>query len=162
MGGVRARIEELCDYLSIPVLAKEVGDGINKKTAIELEEAGVKAIDVAGFGGINWSVIEKNRINEKRNVFQDWGISTLESLKQCSGLKIPLIASGGIRSGIDVAKAIRLGAGMSSASLPFLKALVEGRLELEVGDWIEELKTTMMLTRSKNLRELKKAELLSE
>lgn len=160
--GVENKIRDLCDYLSIPVLVKEVGNGINEKVALELQNAGVKAIDVAGFGGTNWSVIEKSRINEKRNVFEGWGISTLESLKQCAGLKIPLIASGGVRNGLDVAKAIRFGAGMSSASLPFLKALVEGRLEQEVSDWIEELKITMMLTRSRNLKELKKAGLLSE
>ncbi len=157
--GVREKIAELCDYLSIPVLAKEVGNGINGKTALELQKAGVKAIDLAGFGGTNWGEIEKKRNGETRNVFKNWGVSTLQSLKECRNLKTPIIASGGIRNGLEVAKTIRLGATLASASLPFLKAVVEDRLEKELDEWLKELKIAMMLTRSSNLNELRKAEI---
>jgi isopentenyl-diphosphate delta-isomerase len=158
--GVRGRIEELCDYLSVPVLVKEVGNGLNRRTALELQACGVKGLDVAGFGGTNWSVIESERRGLKGSVFEGWGLSTLESLLECRGLKIPVIGSGGVRSGLDVARVIRLGGSLASASLPFLKAVLEGRLESEIEKWVEELKITMMLTRSKSLKELRKAELL--
>ena len=158
--GVGDKIKGLCDYLSVPVLVKEVGNGLNSRTALELQKLGVKGIDIAGFGGTNWSVIESKRLKTERNVFENWGLTTLESLSECKNLRIPVIGSGGVRSGLDVAKVIRLGGSLASASLPFLKAVLENRLDEEIGKWVEELKITMMLTRSKNLKELRRAKLL--
>lgn len=157
-------LEKACEKLRVPVIAKEVGCGVNAQTARELEQAGVAAIDVAGLGGTSWSAVELYRGGSEGKTFWNWGIPTIESLKQCVGaVKIPLIASGGVRSGLDAAKAIRLGASLAGAALPFLKAQNKGGalgVRNEISRWKNELKTAMFLTRSKNLTQLRQAQLL--
>lgn len=163
--GVLSCIEKLCSEVSIPVIVKETGAGINDEVAVELERAGVKAIDVSGAGGTSWSAVELHRAGMKeRKEFWDWGIPTKQALEQCrKAIKLPLIASGGLRSGMDVAKCIRLGANLAGAAYPFIKAQdtlgVKGVSE-EISLWVRELKTAMLLTRSQNLEELRRARLL--
>lgn len=185
--GCLAAIANAADKLSVPIIAKEVGTGINGEVAKELEKAGVAAIDVAGVGGTSWAGVETFRKGlEMGHTFWDWGIPTAEAVRECAKkVKIPLIASGGVRSGLDVAKAIRLGATLGGGALPFIRALVKesrvvqallstGEVEhlpeikvtedaeavrRQVQKWKAELRATMLLTRSKNLEMLKKARL---
>ncbi|MFH1750273.1 MAG: type 2 isopentenyl-diphosphate Delta-isomerase [Candidatus Micrarchaeota archaeon] len=162
--GALHQIGKVCDYLDVPVIVKETGAGINGIVAKELEQAGVSAIDISGVGGTSWSAIELYRKGAKAGgAFWDWGNTTVECLRECSeAVRIPLIASGGVRSGLDVAKAIRLGATLGGAGLPFIKAQNAGGIEgirKEIQMWKEELKIAMFLTRSKNLADLRKAKL---
>lgn len=93
------------------VIVKETGAGISKETAKKLEKAGISAIDVAGHGGTNWSLVEYYRDGIHGKTFENWGISTAVSLIEClNTVKIPIISSGGLRNGIDVAKSLALGA----------------------------------------------------
>lgn len=127
--GLLSKIEKICRSLSIPVIAKEVGWGIAPQTAADLVNAGVTMIDIAGAGGTSWSKVEQYRAQSQTAArvaaaFSDWGLTTLESLLliRRSHPEIPLIASGGLRSGIDVAKVIALGASLAGLAGPLLKA----------------------------------------
>lgn len=141
-----------------PIIVKETGAGISAETARQIEKAGARAIDVSGFGGTNFALIESMRGGVKD--FENWGIPTACSLFEVRGaVKIPVIASGGIRSGIDMAKSIALGAGCCGAALPFLKpaAISEKDVEEKIKEFIQQLKIAMMLTGSRNISELRKA-----
>ena len=127
--GLLAKIEGVCNNLSVPVIVKEVGWGISAKTAHQLAEAGVSAIDVAGAGGTSWSQVEMHRSNDPyqarlAGAFIDWGIPTTQALINVqSGVPGMIIfASGGVRDGIDIAKSIALGASLGGMAGPFLKA----------------------------------------
>ncbi|MCB0224656.1 MAG: alpha-hydroxy-acid oxidizing protein, partial [Anaerolineae bacterium] len=126
-------VEQVCRTLPVPVIAKEVGWGFAEDTARRLIEAGVAAIDVAGAGGTSWSQVEMYRAKTEvqRRVaatFVDWGIPTSEAIqaaRQAGGTGFPIIASGGLRNGLDIAKCIALGANMGGMAGPFLKAAVK-------------------------------------
>ncbi len=150
-------IKITCEKLSVPVIAKETGAGIGSEAAKKLREAGVKYIDVAGAGGTSWSAIEYERGGGVPG-FAEWGIPTVAGLLADKGI-LPLIASGGVRSGIDVAKAIALGAELGGAAQPFLRAYGKGKLESEINLWKEQLKVCMFLTGSKDIVSLKKAKI---
>jgi isopentenyl-diphosphate delta-isomerase len=123
-----SRIEVVCRSLSVPVVVKEVGFGISGDVARKLVNVGVAAIDVAGAGGTSWAAVESRRAptTELRMLaeqFWNWGIPTVESLAAVrqAAPDLPLIASGGIRQGLDVAKAIALGASLGGLASPLLK-----------------------------------------
>ena len=127
--GLLSKIEMVCRTLPVPVIAKEVGWGFSKEDVRRLAEAGVAAIDVAGAGGTSWSQVEMHRAtNESQRrlaaAFVDWGIPTAEAITNvCSAApELVLIASGGLRSGVDIAKCIALGARLGGMAGPFLKA----------------------------------------
>lgn len=167
--GLLSKIEKVCQALSVPVIAKEVGWGFSEKAARQLADAGVSAIDVAGAGGTSWSQVEMHRAQNKSqarlaSAFLDWGIPTAESIlnirKAVPGLII--FASGGIRSGVDIAKCIALGARLGGMASPFLKSAVHS-----VDDTIQtiqqiqrEIQICMFVAGVKNLDELKKIKLL--
>ena len=148
-----SKVEEVCAKLPVPVIAKEVGWGFSKSTAKRLVDAGVSAIDVAGAGGTSWSQVEMYRAPTARHArvagaFIDWGIPTAVSVQYCreAAPELPIIASGGIGNGIDVAKCIALGANLVGFAGQFLKAAdkngVEGVVELaEI--LTDELRITM-------------------
>lgn len=158
------KIETITASLSVPVLAKEVGCGIDKETAQKLVNVGVKGIDVAGLGGTSWAAVEMYRQTEpvRKSVcanFINWGIPTVPALLDLSGLPedVIKISSGGLESGIDVAKSLALGAELAGFARKFILAAAEGERELEqtIQKIILELKISLFLTGSTNLREIK-------
>jgi isopentenyl-diphosphate delta-isomerase len=123
------KIEQVCTQLDVPVAAKEVGWGISADAARRLVEVGVQAIDVAGAGGTSWSQVEMHRAETEAQrrlagAFVDWGIPTAEALKNVREAlpDVPVFASGGLRTGTDVAKCLALGADLCGMASPFLKA----------------------------------------
>ena len=127
--GLISRIEAVCKALPVPVIAKEVGWGFSKKTARQLAEAGVAAIDVAGAGGTSWSQVEMHRAKNESQArlaaaFIDWGIPTSQAILNVrqAAPDLFVFASGGLRSGVDIAKCIALGASLGGMASPFLKA----------------------------------------
>ncbi|MFG1242129.1 type 2 isopentenyl-diphosphate Delta-isomerase [Xanthobacter versatilis] len=128
--GVLDRIGSLCASLSAPVVVKEVGFGLSGAVARRLADCGVAALDVAGAGGTNWALVEGERgTGRSRAVataFADWGIPTAQAVVEVRAAcpDLPLIASGGVRHGVDAAKAIRLGADLVGQAAGTLKAAI--------------------------------------
>lgn len=163
------RIEEICKKLSVPVIVKEVGSGISYSVAKKLFDAGVSAVDVAGLGHVSWPEVEGASSNDvvykmAADVFSDWGIPTLECAAEIAEKlpKMQLIASGGLRNGLDVAKSIACGASVCGMASSILKKLIESRSECEV--FLEalslELKVAMFCTGSRNIDMLKTAKIV--
>jgi isopentenyl-diphosphate Delta-isomerase len=162
--GLFAKIAQLCQQLPVPVIAKEVGNGISGAMAQKLIAAGVSAIDVAGAGGTSWAKVEAGRAKDPKQrrlgqTFADWGIPTAACLVQVRSVApmIPLIASGGLRNGLDAAKAIGLGADLAGMALPFLSAANESEAALQ--ELIEiltaELTTALFCSGAANLADLR-------
>ncbi len=164
---VLSKISEIAGNLDKPVIVKETGAGISAETARALETAGVKAIDVSGVGGTSFSAVEYYRSNSQDSVqhdlaeaFWDWGVPTAVSLVETAQtVKLPIIASGGLRSGIDVAKALALNACLASISQPILETAVKSLKETEAKllKLIEELRTSMFLVGAQKISTLPKA-----
>jgi isopentenyl-diphosphate Delta-isomerase len=153
--GLLRRIEEVCRSLTVPVIAKEVGWGISEGVARQLMNAGISAIDVAGAGGTSWSEVEAHRapsehLRRLAHAFADWGIPTAEALLMAArgAPGIPLFASGGMRTGIDAAKALALGASVAGIASPFLKAAVVSSDEVTyaIDQFAAELRVAMFCT----------------
>jgi isopentenyl-diphosphate delta-isomerase len=166
--GLLEKIEAVCRALPVPVIAKEVGWGIGGETARRLAMAGVAAIDVAGAGGTSWSQVEKYRgrtADAKRlaGLFRGWGLSTADALVECRSAvpDLPLIASGGIRDGLEAAKSIALGAQLAGAAGPFLRAAMQGAeaVEAELQRWITELRVAMFAAGARDLAALRETPL---
>lgn len=161
--GVLERLAQVCEKLSVPVIVKEVGCGISVDTAKKLIEAGVSGIDVGGRGGTSWGYIEGLRSNAEQTMalaaqFRDWGIPTAYSLAAVRKLDntLPLIATGGIRDGLTVAKAVALGANMAGIGLPLLTASLKGEEALFdcVETLVRGLQITMVATGCNTLSQL--------
>ena len=160
--GVLAKITDLVKSMDVPVIVKEVGAGISREVAIKLEMAGVSAINVAGVGGTSWAGVEKLRAETVKDnlkihlgeMFWDWGIPTAASLIETKkAVKLPLVASGGLRNGLEVAKCVALGASMAAMAYPFLRAASQSRESLFAfaDTLLAELKSTMFLVGAKNI-----------
>jgi len=147
--GVSEAFGRLCDRLDIPVIAKETGAGMSDSVCRKLADLGATMINVSGAGGTSWSKVEYARKGYVQG-FGEWGIPTAVSILMCSKI-LPTIASGGVRSGMDIAKSIALGAKLGAAASPFLKA---GDPNQVIKDWTLQLKTVMFLTNSKKLADL--------
>ncbi len=127
--GLLDKIEQVCRRLEVPVIAKEVGWGFSEQAATRLAQVGVSAIDVAGAGGTSWSQVEMYR-NEDAHLanvaaaFRSWGIPTANSIRMVrrAAPELVVLASGGLRDGVDIAKCIALGASIGGMAGPFLKA----------------------------------------
>ncbi|MEY7849242.1 type 2 isopentenyl-diphosphate Delta-isomerase [Natrarchaeobius sp. A-rgal3] len=166
--GCLTEIERVAADLSVPVVVKETGNGISRSTAKRLTDAGVDAVDVAGQGGTTWSGIESYRaaaVGADRQeaigrLFRAWGVPTAVSTLEAASEHDCVIASGGVRSGLDVAKAIALGARAGGLAKPFLSPA--GRGTDAVVDLIEtltlELRTAMFVTGSASVPELRSAD----
>lgn len=162
--GLASKIEAVCRALPVPVVAKEVGWGISPQTAQLLANAGVAAIDVAGSGGTSWSEVEYHRTDDPRlrrlaRDFADWGIPTAESLLMVNGLlpEMTLFASGGLRTGVDVAKCIALGADLAGMASPFLKAAAQNAeaVAAEISAVTMALRVAMFVSGARNLQALR-------
>ncbi len=167
--GLLAKIEQVCKSLPVPVIAKEVGNGISVSMAARLMNVGVSAIDVAGAGGTSWALVEGERAEnalEKQlgKTFANWGIPTADCIQGISQAypQLPLIASGGLRHGVDVAKSIALGADLAGLALPFLRAATVSPAAVaeKVEILLAELRTVLFCTGSKNLASLQRGGVL--
>lgn len=166
--GLFAKIEQLVRVLPVPVVAKEVGNGISAVMAQRLVEIGVAAVDVAGAGGTSWARVESERAKDPKqqrlgNTFADWGISTADCITDIRALPatgagtVPLIASGGLRNGLDAAKALALGADLAGMALPFLQAASHSAAALDelCEALIAEIVTVLFCTGCASLAELR-------
>lgn len=162
--GLLDKISKLCNQLPVPVIAKEVGNGISATMAEKLIAVGVAAIDVAGAGGTSWAKVESERAENALQyrlgrTFADWGLPTAECITGIRAIapKIPLIASGGLRHGLDAAKAIALGADLAGLAMPFLQAAADSEAAVyELAEvLIAEITTVLFCTGNANLYQLK-------
>lgn len=167
--GLLDKIADLCYKLPVPVIAKEVGNGISAAMAKKLIDAGVAAIDVAGAGGTSWARIEGQRATDPRQrrlgeTFADWGLPTAECITEvrANSPDIPLIASGGLRNGLDVAYAIALGADLAGLAWPFLQAAAESEAAVDslVEILIAEISTVLFCTGSRTIKDLQQPQVL--
>jgi isopentenyl-diphosphate delta-isomerase len=162
--GLLRKIEQVCRELPVPVIIKEVGCGISENVARKLTEVGVAGIDVAGAGGTSWSEVERYRAHTETGnniaaTFTSWGISTAESIERvrlgAPGLTI--IASGGLRNGLDVAKVIALGTDAGGIATPLLKvaSISAEAVMLALQEIVEGLRISMFCIGAASLGELK-------
>ena len=163
--GCAAAIASVVQHLRLPVIAKETGAGLSRSTAVRLRDLGVKALDVGGVGGTSFAAVEGLRAEAQGiagsqrlgEVLRDWGIPTPVSVAGVQPVGLPVIATGGIRTGLDAAKALALGASLVGVARPLLQAALEG--DAAVDRWIEqfldELRTVLFLTGSKDLAALR-------
>ncbi|MDD8019446.1 MAG: type 2 isopentenyl-diphosphate Delta-isomerase [Bacteroidota bacterium] len=164
--GVLHGIEKLVKGLPIPVIVKEIGAGISAEVALRLVNIGVTYIDVAGAGGTSWAGVEilRRKKNEQKALhpFWDWGISTVDAIQEVVLMKeqfprLTVIASGGMTSGLDCAKAIAFGADLTASARPMIKILMEnGKKELhkKINQWMTEMKGAMFLIGASTIEEL--------
>ncbi|MDR1334017.1 MAG: type 2 isopentenyl-diphosphate Delta-isomerase [Holosporaceae bacterium] len=169
--GLLKKIEKICAALKYPVIVKEVGYGISASVAEKLQSAGVYAVDVAGAGSVSWSNIESKRssdivVKKAAEAFSDWGNPTVECIKAVNEIrkKMKIIASGGVKNGVDMAKSIALGADVCANAFNFLHTIMISRSDCE--NYVEslslELKTAMFCAGCRNIQELKKVKLLKK
>jgi isopentenyl-diphosphate delta-isomerase len=166
--GVEAAIGRLARALDVPLIAKEVGSGISGAVARRLVDCGVAAIDVAGAGGTSWAAVEGSRAvgqgQALGEIFRDWGIPTARCLADVRDAcpDVPMIASGGIRHGLDAAKAIRLGATLAGQAASLLGPAMAGTeaVVAHVEGFATALRIACLATGSRDLGSLRKAELV--
>jgi len=163
------KIAELVRELEVPVVAKSVGSGIAPSTAQRLFDAGVAAIDVAGAGGTSWARVEGKRSSDPLRAklaeqFADWGFPTAlatRAMRQAFP-SATIVASGGIRSGVDVAKALALGADLAGIALPLLEPATRGAdaVSEALAEILEGLRIAMFATGSRTVARLRDALLM--
>ena len=166
--GVLSKVKEVAGGLDVPIVMKETGCGIAHEDAVKLEKAGVAGLELSGVGGTSWAAVEHHIAREEGKRDQEalgralwnWGIPTAISVvetSQTTSLKI--IASGGLRTGVEMAKAIALGADAVGIARPFLEKAVEGpeTLREHIENILLEFRTVMFLVGAKNIQELKRA-----
>jgi isopentenyl-diphosphate delta-isomerase len=169
--GVLEGIGKVVQGIDKPVIAKETGAGIAAEEAAKLENVSVKGIDISGVGGTSWAAVEYYRTKKGENdsqrrlgnVFWDWGIPTASSIVEVAQyVNIPVIASGGIRNGIDIAKSLALGASLTSLSQPVLQMASKGLKETvdALSLLIEELRTVMFLVGAETIQDLRRTPLV--
>lgn len=168
--GLLARLERLVERAPVPVIAKETGAGISREVAEKLAKIGVKGVDVGGAGGTSFAKVEGFRALAKGDLllsqlcedFAEWGIPTAASVLEVRAAsdELTVIATGGLRSGIDAAKALRLGADLCGFAYPVLRAAAAGGYEGALSYMrrvIEGLRKTLFLTGSRSVAELRRA-----
>jgi isopentenyl-diphosphate delta-isomerase len=169
--GLLPRIEAICRALTVPVIVKEVGWGISAVEARSLVDAGVAVIDVAGAGGTSWTQVEMHGAHTRHQAelaaaFLDWGIPTAVTLRETHQAlpTVPLIASGGLRNGVDLAKCIALGASLGGMAGPFLRSAAESPEAVHdcIRTTIAQLRVAMFAAGCGTLDALHQAELWAD
>ena len=159
------KIGTIVRQLEVPVIVKEIGMGISLSVAERLAEAGVRIIDTAGHGGTNWARIEAQRADdlELGATFAEWGIPTPDSIRAVTSVPgVTVVGSGGVRTGIDVAKAVALGADMVGLAYPFLKAALESAdaVVARIDRTLTELRVSMFCAGIRTVADLRAASLI--
>lgn len=162
---VLVNVEEIAAVSPVPVIAKEVGFGFSRETVEKLFACGIRIFDNGGQGGTNFITIENQRSGLMAEGFEHWGIPTAWSLGEIKALQLPIviIASGGIRTPVEAAKAIAMGADMIGLAAPFLKAYVregEAGVESYLQGFLYGLQAAALMTGSRNLAELSRQPLI--
>lgn len=162
--GIREALRAAVADSPVPAVAKETGAGLSREVAIELAELGFSALDVGGAGGTSFAAVEQRRAAERGDrrgarlghTFRDWGLTTAVSVVGAAGAGLPVIATGGVRTGLDAAKALALGASAVSVGRPLLAAALEGEGAVDewVGHFLEELRGAVFLSGARSCREL--------
>ncbi len=170
-GDTRARgcldaIRRVCAALRVPVIAKETGAGISRAQALLLRETGVAGLDVGGAGGTSFALVEALRAADRDlgaaarlgQMLADWGLPTAVSVAQCVGLGPAVIATGGVRSGLDAARALALGADAVGVARPMLTAALAGYDTLRdyVAEFLQALRVVLFLTGARTVPELRR------
>lgn len=170
--GLLKHIEQICRELPVPVIAKEVGNGIGAADARRLRDVGVHIIDVAGAGGTSWSEVERFRHTTQRGAkaagaFAGWGIPTTEAVREVREAlpDITLIGSGGVRSGVDMAIVLALGADLAGTAKPALESAIDERGSEAVIEnlqgFINELRVAMFCSGCRDVQALRALKLQS-
>ncbi|MGD9678590.1 MAG: type 2 isopentenyl-diphosphate Delta-isomerase [Vulcanibacillus sp.] len=162
--GVLDRIQAIREAVDIPVIVKEVGFGISKEVSIKLKERGITIIDIGGKGGTNFAMIESRRRTNPLTVFNNWGIGTVTSLLEVKSVgNIEVIASGGIRNSLHIAKAIGLGAATVGIAGLILKKLIDSNVN-SVIEFINQMHVELRLLMTglgvKNIIDLQKKDIV--
>ncbi len=164
--GTEAAVRALTKASPVPVIAKETGAGISRAVALRLRRLGIRAIDVGGVGGTSFAAIEALRAQSAGDTlrmslgerFRDWGIPTAVAVVGASSARLPVIATGGVRSGLDAAKALALGATVVGVGRPLLQAALQG--EAACWEWLAafelELRTAVFLSGIKRGSDLRR------
>ncbi|TMI83483.1 MAG: type 2 isopentenyl-diphosphate Delta-isomerase [Bacillati bacterium ANGP1] len=163
--GLREAIAGVVASIGVPAIAKETGAGLSRQAAQELRRLGVRALDVGGLGGTSFAAVETIRAQARGDirgaalgtVYRDWGIPTAVSVVAARAAGLPIIATGGIRTGLDAAKAIALGASLVGIARPLLVAALKGPAAVEawIGQFLEELRAAVFLTGGKRVDDLR-------
>ncbi len=158
--GLLDSIKEIVERIEVPLMVKETGAGICAEDAVKLEKIGVSAIDIAGAGGTSWAAVETYRSDEKYlgKLYWDWGIPTaISTIEVSQSVNIPIMTSGGIRSGLDAAKAIALGAEAVGIAYPVLRGAQRGYENVisVIKKFNESLKVAMYLVGAHDIDDLK-------
>ena len=168
--GEAAALKTLTEKVSVPVIAKETGAGVCREQALLLRSCGVAAIDVGGAGGSSMSALEAERSKARGDarthniglLFRNWGIATPVSIIEAKVARLPLISTGGVRTGLDMARALALGATLVGMGFPFLKAASQSYdavCEL-LETIVAELKVAMQLSGAASLEQLQQTDLV--
>ena len=162
--GYNGLISQITDAVNIPVLAKETGCGISAESAEMLVKSGIDFIDIEGAGGTSWAAVETYRAEDKYlgELFWDWGIPTaVSTVEVTNAVNVPVISSGGIRSGLEAAKAIALGADAVGMALPFLKnSNSQDHLIDFINKFNDSLRLAMFLVGANSIEELKQSKIV--
>lgn len=159
------QIVRSCERVSVPVVVKETGCGMTARDVLRLRDVGVRAVDVSGRGGTNFVTIENaRRSHSGYDYLADWGLTTVESLidiRKCEALKanpVEIFASGGVRTPLDVVRALALGASAVGVAGEFLHTLMhegEDALAQQISDWQEQIRVIMALLGCKSVADLR-------
>jgi isopentenyl-diphosphate delta-isomerase len=159
--GVTEAIQRFCDRTPVPVIVKETGFGLRPQDVAPLTQAGVAAVDIAGSGGTNWILVESQCHPDTAPCvardFSDWGNPTAVVLTAMARSNIPVLASGGVRCGVDIAKSLALGAALAGLALPFIRAEAQAGLDgilSQIDTLAQSLRTAMLLTGSRTIEDL--------
>jgi isopentenyl-diphosphate delta-isomerase len=165
--GLLPKMRAIAETLPVPVIAKEVGSGISEATGRRLVDAGIRILDTAGVGGTSWARIEAQRAGDLAigELFAGWGIPTPESIRQLRRIEgTTIIGSGGLRTGLDVAKAIALGAHLGGLAQPFLEAAIDSpaRVVSTIDRVVQELKISMFCLGARTVADLRSVPIRKE